>query len=56
MILQDSQSQKIKIVFGPPGTGKTPNLLTIVESELQQGTPHNRQVPFALTKNPEKNA
>ena len=39
-----------KIIFGPPGTGKTTRLLNIVEEELAQGVPPDRIAYLAFTR------
>ena len=41
---------KTKIILGPPGTGKTHNLLNLVEQELAKGTPPDRIAFVAFTK------
>ena len=41
---------KTKIILGPPGTGKTHNLLNLVEQELAKGTPPDRIGFVAFTK------
>ena len=41
---------EINIILGPPGTGKTHNLLNLVEKELSNGTPPDRIGFFAFTK------
>ena len=41
---------KTKIILGPPGTGKTHNLLKLVEQELALGTPPDRIAFVAFTK------
>ena len=41
---------KTKIILGPPGTGKTHNLLSLVEQELARGTPPDRIAFVAFTK------
>ena len=41
---------KTKIILGPPGTGKTHNLLNLVEQELALGTPPDRIAFLAFTK------
>ena len=41
---------KTKIILGPPGTGKTHNLLSLVEQELANGTPPDRIAFVAFTK------
>ena len=42
--------EKTKIILGPPGTGKTHNLLNLVEKELAKGTPPDRIAFVAFTK------
>ena len=42
--------EKTKIILGPPGTGKTHNLLNLVEAELAKGTPPDRIAFLAFTK------
>ena len=42
--------EKTKIILGPPGTGKTHNLLKLVEQELARGTPPDRIAFVAFTK------
>ena len=39
-----------KIIFGPPGTGKTTKLLSIVEKELARGVPPDRMAYLAFTR------
>ena len=39
-----------KIIFGPPGTGKTTRLLEIVEQELRIGVPPDRIAYLAFTR------
>ena len=39
-----------KIILGPPGTGKTHNLLSLVEQELSRGTSPDRIAFVAFTK------
>tara|TARA_R100001460_G_scaffold42284_4_gene78362 strand:- start:436 stop:1935 length:1500 start_codon:yes stop_codon:yes gene_type:complete len=41
---------KIEIILGPPGTGKTENLLRIVDRELKNGTPPDRIAFVSFTK------
>ena len=41
---------EINIILGPPGTGKTHNLLNLVEKELANGTSPDRIGFFAFTK------
>jgi DNA helicase-2/ATP-dependent DNA helicase PcrA len=41
---------KTKIILGPPGTGKTHNLLNLVEQELARGTSPDRIAFVAFTK------
>ena len=38
------------IVLGPPGTGKTTKLLSLVESYLESGVPPDRIGYFAFTR------
>jgi len=42
--------EKTKIILGPPGTGKTHNLLNLVEQELARGTPPDRIAFVTFTK------
>ena len=40
----------MRIVLGPPGTGKTTKLLSLVESYLESGVPPDRIGYFAFTR------
>ena len=40
----------MNIVLGPPGTGKTTKLLTLVEQYLEKGIPPDRIGYFAFTR------
>ena len=42
MIKRSVTLTNINIILGPPGTGKTENLLRIVDRELKNGTPPDR--------------
>ena len=42
MIKRSATLTNINIILGPPGTGKTENLLRIVDRELKDGTPPDR--------------
>ena len=41
---------KVEILLGPPGTGKTTRLLSIVMSEMESGVPPDRIGYFAFTR------
>ena len=46
----------VNIILGPPGTGKTENLLRIVDQELKDGTPPDRIAFVSFTNKATKEA
>jgi len=43
-------TSKVKVIFGPPGTGKTTTLLNILDSELHAGVPASRIAFVSFTR------
>jgi superfamily I DNA/RNA helicase len=43
-------TSKVKVIFGPPGTGKTTTLLNILDAELQSGVPASRIAFVSFTR------
>jgi superfamily I DNA/RNA helicase len=43
-------TSKVKVIFGPPGTGKTTTLLNILDAELQSGVPPSRIAFVSFTR------
>jgi len=42
--------KSVEIILGPPGTGKTTNLITRVAKLLEEGVPANRIAFLAFTR------